>query len=697
MKPKYRLRNLLFLVYLSIYGSIYTQPALNWDTTIGGESYEELNGLCVSDDAIYAGGSSRSNLAFGNPSDTSWNILLSKADFNGQILWAKMFGGDRNDRLWALIHTSDGGLLAGGYSWSGISGHKTQPSRGGMDVWLLRLDAQGNLLWEKTYGGSGKDELFSIVEMPQGGFMLGCHSTSNISGEKSESSRGGLDFWLLRIDDTGNILWDKTLGGNGEDQISDLVLLPSGNILASGGTTSLRNTGEVGPDFARGQKDFWILELDTESRQVVWDHRFGGTSDDFAYALCLSNSGKIYLGGRSASYIAPPTVLNNGKDAPFYGGASDYWLLELNLQGAKQREWSFGGDGLDDLYLLKENYLGQLCLGGVSDSGISGNKTTSNRGKYDFWVIVLDPETGPVWQKSMGGTDIDAPTQATLFPNGAFLFGGHSQSNAGFEKTNNSFGVNDFWLVSTLCEVAVNIENTTAAPPCSGEPAQLEANAFNCIGCLYQWSTEANTSTIDIEPGTAATYIVRATDQYGCIAQDTLFFEWPQPPVIDLGPPDTLITSSTTVTLGHQIPGLTYQWNNGSTTSTLVVGVEGVYAVTVTDANGCTGSDFINVIFEKEILIWAPNVFTPDFDGHDDYFTIYSNNSIKNIQYLQIFDRWGELVFSKKNYEPNYETDGWDGLFRGQKVGAGVYTWAAVLLLTDGRNQTFEGNITVIR
>jgi gliding motility-associated-like protein len=690
---------LFFFLYVALGGQwAYAQPALNWDVTFGGYNYEELNGLVVAPDGLFVAGSSRSNADFGNPADTSWNILLTKLDLAGNPLWHRMLGGDRNDRLWQLVQTADGGLLLGGYSFSGISGQKTSAAKGGMDAWLLRLDADGNLLWDRSYGGADRDELFDILPLPDGTFLLGCHSSSGIGGDKSEACRGDLDFWLVCVDNQGVVLWEKTIGGNAEDQIHDLALLPDGSVLASGGTISQRNTGEVGPDFARGAKDYWIVNLDLDSRQIRWNHRFGGSDDDFAYDLLVSQQGHILLGGRSASPVAPPTAYNNGKEATFYGGESDYWLLQLDFEGKKMREWSFGGSGLDDLYALHENEWGQLVLGGVSDSPASGNKTAPLRGQYDFWVIGLDADRTQKWQKTIGGTDIDALTKMARMTNGALVVGGHSQSDAGFEKTNNSLGVNDFWVVSMLCELTVDIRVEATPGICSSEPLLLTAVTNECVECQYRWSNEATTSSIELPPGTRDTLIVRVADVFGCVAADTVVVVVPNPPVLDLGGADTLRQNDQTLSLGTTWqPNWTYAWSTGEATATIQVTTDGTYALTVTDSDGCTAADAIRVLTPEVRAVFVPNVFSPNLDGVNDFLTVYANESVVQVQVLHIADRWGEPVFLKKNFSPNVETEGWDGRYKGKRLPPDLFVWYAVVEYTDGSTELFKGDVSIVR
>lgn len=674
------------------------QPGILWDKTIGGTHYEELNALRVVADGILAGGSTRSNATFGNPADTSWNLLLVKLDFKGATLWSRSYGGDRDDRLWALLPTSDGGFLAGGYSWSDSSGDKSEDSRGSADIWLLRLDANGNVIWDKTYGGNGFDELFSILETPEGRFLLGCNSKSGKSGEKSEISRGEQDFWLICIAPDGNMLWDKTLGGNGVEQIHDLAWAPDGALLLSGGTTSKPDSADMGPAFARGAKDFCLLKFDPQSKKVLWTRRYGGTSDEFAYALHVSPSGKIYQGGRSASQPAPPTTYNNGKNAAFYGGDSDYWLLELDAQGQKMREWSFGGAGLDDLYFISENILGQLVLGGVSDSDVSGNKAVARRGGYDYWLLSLDAGGQILWQKTIGGSANDAPTQLAELPDGAWLVGGHSGSDAGFEKSDDSFGANDFWIVHTACNVNVQLDFKTPPLPCATQMLSLEASAQGCNNCLFFWNTGASGATLPLPAGARDTFFVRAVDEWGCRDTAYLYVDTPLPPAIELGPADTLLAADGVLSIGDGgKPGWKYRWSTGATTPRITVTGAGLYAVTITDANGCTASDFIRVLADEKGQVWAPNVFSPNFDGFNDIFNIYHDDQVQRIVSLQIYDRWGALCFRRDGFLTLNENEGWNGEYRGKAAAEGVYTWFARVEFSGGRQELFKGDVTIVR
>lgn len=670
----------------------FAQPVLTWDKTLGGSSWDELNGLLTVQDGIIAAGSSRSG-----SSDLSWNFLIVKLDFDGNVLWQRSYGGDQDDRLWAIIPTSDGGFLAGGYSFSGISGDKSQPSRGDMDVWILKLDAQGQLQWEKAWGGLYRDELFALLEIPGGGYLLGCNSWSDTGPDKTEPPRGEQDFWLIRIDDQGNKLWDKTIGGDGYDQINDLAWSPDGQVYMSGGTVSGGGTGDLCPEPSRGGMDFWLGKFDLNARQLIWDHRYGGSDEDYPYALHTASGGQLYLGGRSGSGLAPPGPFNNGKDAPFYGGDSDYWLLELDQNGQKLREWSFGGTGLDDLYAIQENPVGQLVIGGVSDSGVSGSKTAAPHGGYDYWLLGLDANGNTNWQRTLGGTANDALTKIAFRPDGSYVVGGHSDSDIGFEKTENNLGVNDFWVLSFECDLETEIMQTGIPSSCSQEPLVLDAEIPGCTTCLYTWTSGSNEPFIEVPGNVTDTFTVAVHDEWGCAAFDTVFIESPPPVDIQLGSGDTVIVQGTSLLIGTYYPDLQYLWSTGDTTATIRVSEAGVYAVTATDAAGCTTVAHIRVEVTYRGNIFVPNVFSPNLDGYNDYVSVFTDESVRRVATFQIADRWGTLVFRREDFFPMQEWEGWDGVYRGQPAPPGVYSWFAEIEYLDGKRELFEGSVTVVR
>lgn len=685
-----------FSAFLLIFSSIFlhAQPALRWDATIGWGDYEELNALLpMPDGSLVVGGSTKSNGDFGHPADLSWNMIVVKLDPARHVEWQRVFPTNADDRLWEMLATPDGGFLLGGYSYAHAGGAKTDTSRGDMDFWVLKLAPDGQKTWDKTFGGSGRDELFGLVAMPDGGFLLCGNSTSGRTGDKTSDSRGDQDFWLVRTDQHGNFLWDKTIGGSGREQLLDATLAPDGAVLLAGASNSPGNSGDLSTDFARGGMDFLLAKIDPASGQIHWNHRYGGADEDVAYALVAARNGGYFLGGFSRSEPALPTSSNNGKTAEQRGGGGDFWLVKTDVDGHKLADWGFGGAGFDGLKALHEDWLGNLFLLGDSDSGISGDKNTAGHGGTDFWLIVLDSLGNRRWEATLGGAGADAPTKIAACPKGGFLLGGHSDSGVGFEKTNSSRGKNDLWALSFCCDLTTKIHALGNSQPCSGEPLMLEAEAANCPDCAWVWNTGATAPQIEIAPGTADTFRLVATASDGCVARDSMFAEASEPPALNLGARDTTIFEHETIVIGSDNPLWAHLWNTGDTSATLTVGEAGLYALTVTDANGCTARDWLRVALAAKSHVWVPNAFSPDLDGVNEFLTVYASPAVREVRAFQVLDRWGNMLFQREHFAPNYDPDGWNGYIRGRTPTPGLHTWRAVVEYLDGATEQFTGTV----
>src|SRR5204863_32675 len=138
---------------------------------------------------------------------------IVKTDSIGNKQWDKDFGGTNNDELFSIQQTADGGYILGGCSVSGISGDKTQVNWGDIDYWIVKTDSLGNKQWDKDFGGTSDDFLYSMQQTADGGYILGGISSSGISGDKTQVTWGNSDYWIVKTDSLGNKQWDKDFGG----------------------------------------------------------------------------------------------------------------------------------------------------------------------------------------------------------------------------------------------------------------------------------------------------------------------------------------------------------------------------------------------------------------------------------------------------------------------------------------------------
>lgn len=195
---------------------------MRWDRTLGGNADDALSSLEPTANGGYLlGGWSRSG-ASGDKTRpnqgraASWVVQLDSA---GVLQWERSFGtrSPNDETLTRAVPTPDGGYLLAGSAYAGASGDKSHPGRGGLDFWVIKLDARGTKQWDRAYGGSEGEGLTAMQLTPDGGFVLAGFSSSGVSGDKTQASRGIFDMWVLKADAQGNPQWDRTAGGVGND------------------------------------------------------------------------------------------------------------------------------------------------------------------------------------------------------------------------------------------------------------------------------------------------------------------------------------------------------------------------------------------------------------------------------------------------------------------------------------------------
>jgi hypothetical protein len=182
-----------------------------------------------------------------------------KISSSGTKLWDKRFGGTGNEDAYSMVATSDGGYLLGGLSTSGVSGDKSQSSQGSSDFWVIKINSTGGKVWDKRFGGSLTDELRSMTATSDGGFLLGGKSDSGISGDKTQGSQGGQDYWAVKISSTGTKQWDKRFGGSAAEELRTVLQTSDGGYLLAG-----RSDSGIGGDksqASQGGTDYWMVKV----------------------------------------------------------------------------------------------------------------------------------------------------------------------------------------------------------------------------------------------------------------------------------------------------------------------------------------------------------------------------------------------------------------------------------------------------
>lgn len=419
-------------------------PTLIRQASFGGSANDVPFQVRVTPDGglVIGGESSSTNGTRTSPAFGRKDTWIIKCNASGTVLWDRSFGGSGDDQLFALQIVRTNQLLLAGASASAPSGNKTSANYGMRDFWVLLLDSSGQKLWEKSFGGTDDDFATCATETDDGGFVVAGYSLSPASGNKSAPCRGQGDFWVVRLDANGNKLWDQSYGGAEDDCAFSLVALPGGATVVAGNSNSLPGGNKRTPNY--GLYDIWLLKLDAYG-DVLWERDYGGDSDDGYYQVSLARTpqGDFFLGAESYS-----GATGNKSTSGF--GNEDYWILRVDASGNRLWETNAGGVDSDYLTSLAATADGGCVAAGGSNSGINGNKTARNQGSTDFWLVKLNAQGAREWDKSIGGTDSDALLSLTVAEaaDGTLFCCGDSYSGIGGDKSTPCSGGEDFWLVA---------------------------------------------------------------------------------------------------------------------------------------------------------------------------------------------------------------------------------------------------------
>ncbi len=437
-------------------------PAIQWQNTIGGSNGDGLLSIRQTAEGGYIlGGYSNSNIS-GDKTENCIGLSdywIVKIDVSGNIQWQNTIGGSGQEELYSISQTSDGGYICGGWSDSNISGDKTENSVGFFDYWIVKTDAAGNIQWQNTIGGSSNDYLQSVQQTSDGGYILGGWSNSNISGDKTENSAGFFDYWIVKLDSIGSIQWQNTVGGSNLDYLFSVSTTADSGYICGG--TSYSDISADKTENSNGGEDYWVIKLDYLGN-IEWQNTIGGSDDDELYSIVQTADKGFICGGFSYSNISGDKTENSQGD-------SDYWIIKLDSTGSIQWQNTLGGISSDNLFfILQANDGGYFCAG-TSESNISGDKTEICQGWEDYWVIKLDTSGNMEWQNTIGGNSLDHLASASACFDGGYICGGFSFSNISGDKTENNWDPTlnsaDYWLIKLFPDTITGINNLQPLTP----------------------------------------------------------------------------------------------------------------------------------------------------------------------------------------------------------------------------------------
>jgi len=471
-------------------------PVIQWQKTYGGTLSDDGGSIKATSDGgyIFAGRtSSNDGDVSGNNGGLDWWVV--KTDAIGDIEWQKTLGGTADDIAYSVVQTTDGGYAVAG--WTESNNGDVTGYQGNKDCWVVKLDAVGTLVWQKSLGGPAEEEFRHIIQTADGGYACTGWSFSN-SGDAS-GLNGFRDTWLVKLDATGSITWQQMLGGLNDErgytveQTADL-----GYIVSS---LSSSSSGDVSANY--GDLDYWLVKTDALGN-ITWEKNYGGSGQE-------NNRGAMQTA--DGGYIITGYTASSDVDVTGFNGVQDMWVVKTDNLGAITWQNSLGGSLTD-----RGSFITQTADGGYIASGFTassdGDVSTNQGGFGDYWIVKLT-STGTIdWEKTMGGSGFDAGGKVAIIPNGYMMMGGTNSNNG--DVTNNQ-GAEDMWMVKLLNSClpgSVTGDISGDAALCTGGSTNLTINftgtapfLFSINGGPVQSSFTA-TATISVSPAVTTVYTI---------------------------------------------------------------------------------------------------------------------------------------------------------------------------------------------
>ncbi len=497
-------KTLLILAFALVQLTTFAQqaPALQWQKCLGGTAWDEAHSIQPTTDGGYivAGetGSTNGDVTGNHGGGDAWVVKLSST---GSLQWQKALGGTSEDNANSIQLTADGGFIMVGFTASN-DGNVTGNHSGYNDAWVVKLSSTGSLQWQKCFGGLSNDQADSIQPTPDGGYIM-AGSTQSTNGDVT-GNHGIVDAWIVKLSATGNLEWQKTLGGTNQERVYSIQTTTDGGYIVAGYTNSIN--GDVTGN--HGGYDAWVVKLSVTGI-VEWQKCLGGTIDDKAFSIQLTTDGGYFITG----YTASP----NGDVTGVHGG-TDVWVVKLSSTGNVLWQNPLGGTGTDAAFSIQPTTDGGCIVAGYNGSG--DGDVTGTHGGMDAWVMKLSSTGSLQWQKDFGGINSDVTISIQPTTDGGCIVAGNTDSNDG-DVTGNH-GNYDFWVVKLgpdLSTTGFVKEALVVYPNPASTLLTVQNNNNTVIDSItitdlmgkVVLTQNTNTNQVNVAPLASGTYFLEAT------------------------------------------------------------------------------------------------------------------------------------------------------------------------------------------
>lgn len=480
--------------------TLYAQaPAIQWQKNLGGSNLDQAKSIKQTNDGGYivvGNSSSIDGDVTGNHSSNQTYITdfwIVKLNSSGIIQWQKALGGSSIEEANSVQQTSDGGYIVAGTAAS--SDGDVTGGHGSFDYWIIKLDSSGNIQWKKTLGGSIVEHANSIQQTTDNGYIIAGYSNS-VNGDIT-GNHGSEDFWIVKLDQSGNLQWQKSLGGSDKDSAYSIQQTSDGGYITIGITLS--TNGDVTGN--HGNYDIWVVKLNS-SGSIQWQKALGGSSSDTAYTIRQTNDG---------GYIFTGTVSSTDGDV-IGNTASNMWIVKLNNTGNIQWQKIYGN---------YEFYEVPLSIIQTSDNGyvVGTNMEDPANGLYNVLILKLDSVGNVIWEKNIDGNPMKAVSSIEETTDGGLIFAGYSD-----DYTDSAFWIVKLASAATLAAAEVKHNVSTAFYPnpakdfITGDklPKGSTVSIFDTSGRkVFQEKVSTENSKIKTDGLLNGTYILTVTNDRG--------------------------------------------------------------------------------------------------------------------------------------------------------------------------------------
>ena len=479
---------------------------------MGGTADEQPRAMQPTYDGGYIiAGSTASNDSNVTGNHGGLDFWIVKVSDTGGIQWQKSLGGTGNEEANSIICTPDSGYIVAGYSSSGdgeVTGHHGTTAS---DYWVVKLDVNGNIQWEKSYGGSGNDVAQSVYTAKEDGYIVAGYSNS-ADGDVS-GNHGGNDYWVVKISDSGTIEWQRSYGGNNDDVAYSIQQTSDDGYIVAGYTGS--DTGDI--TTTHGDFDYWLVKLAPDGT-LQWQKTYGGSSMDVALSVQQTVDQGFIIGGNSYSTDGDVTGHH-----PSTGYQQDGWAVKTDDTGALLWEKSLGGSSDDGINAIIQTSSGNYLVAATTMS--SDGDVTGHIGGFDSWVLQLSSTGSILSQKCLGGSNSDEAYAILPTMDSGFVI---LNSTASMDsEVHGNHGGYDYWLVKLGTPLITTLQTTATQPEIAIRPnptnnsffvtgvSPANIRVYNALGNVVAevWHTNV-ISVSDLPPGE---YIMALLDDQGAM------------------------------------------------------------------------------------------------------------------------------------------------------------------------------------